>query len=126
MTCKRCKTADLDARCAFDTRGVFQPDNMDCGTMLALMNLAEDKHRYTSRIWDNDQNFAQFTFNEGCGVLTLTWYKSRGRFDGAICLIENEDVETADTETEGSTWKVRPLTIDIAEAILCPSGSSYR
>ena len=75
---KRGKTwRGSDPRCAFQSE-TFSSDNYQCATMNILRDLCEE-----SRIWNEDSHCAAIPFGVNGFFLVLSWYKSRGRTDGA-------------------------------------------
>jgi hypothetical protein len=99
--CKRCiergKTWNGgDPKCAFES-GVFDTDNWMCATMNALRDKAED-----NRVYNNDQSGALLPDGEG-SYIVLSWYKNRGRTEGAW-VFDESDLER--------------LTLENAEALL--------
>lgn len=111
MTCKLCKAQPVPyfgegikserRHCAFDDAGVFTPDNWNCATISPLRNAAAEH-----AVWNDDQwaGLVPIDYTEGGGFhLLLTWYKSRGRTEGAWVVADGA---------------VRPLTLADAEAWL--------
>jgi hypothetical protein len=99
--CKRCiergKTWNGgDPKCAFES-GVFDTDNWMCATMNALRDKAED-----NRVYNNEQSGALLPDGEG-SYIVLSWYKNRGRTEGAWVFDESD---------------IEPLTLENAEALL--------
>jgi len=96
---KRGKTwMGADPDCAFMT-GEFDPDNWNCATMNALRGLEELPQ---ARRWCcDDQSLLVFPL-EG-EFLILSWYKNRGRTDGAWTLYSD---------------LIEPLSLEAAERIL--------
>jgi hypothetical protein len=64
--------------CAFDERGVFTSDNWNCATMNKLRALAEDRS-----VWNEDQYCSIIPFKDEGTYIVLSWYKHRGRTQGA-------------------------------------------
>ena len=91
MACKACKERGKtwdgdDPKCAFE-HDVFSYDNWNCATMSLLRN-----HASLRPIYNEDQYLG--VMNLECGAfLVLTWYKSRGRCDGAIIIDEAETIQ---------------------------------
>lgn len=101
MTCKLCTERGKtwqgdDPECAFET-GTFSAKNWNCATMGKLRNLCED-----STVWNEDQN-AALLCGEDCDHVVLSWYKRRGRTEGAYML--NDGIAT-------------PLTLEEAEKVI--------
>lgn len=106
MTCARCRRRGKtwsgdDPKCAF-LMGVFSPDNWRCATMDELRDAAAASH---ATIWTEDQ-WAALLPLESPEFIVLSWYKSRGRVEGAW-LISEEHAE--------------PVTLEEAEGALDPS-----
>ena len=101
MVCKKCKERiknwnGSDPKCAFPD-GVFNTDNWNCATMNELRGLCEESYCY-----NNDQ-YAALLEGAGCDFVLLTWYKHRGRTNGAYQLTDNA---------------CTPLTIKEAEEVI--------
>jgi len=87
-----------DPDCAFMT-GEFDPDNWNCATMNALRSLEEIPQ---ARRWCcDDQSLLVFPL-EGEFII-LSWYKNRGRTDGAWMLYSD---------------LIEPLSLEAAERFL--------
>jgi len=106
MTCKLCKergkpeSFGSDPKCAFPD-GVFTSDNWNCATMNALRDIA-GSYRH-----GNEDQYAEVipaTDDDECTHIVLTWYKSRGRTEGAWMLFDDRPPE--------------PLTLEVAENII--------
>ena len=85
-------------QCAFPN-GVFVRENWNCATANALRDLCQP--------WENtnnDQNAAIIKGVEDCDHVLLTWYKRRGRTDGAWMVYDDRAPE--------------PLTLTEAERII--------
>lgn len=95
-------------QCAFPN-GVFVHENWNCATANALRDLCGE--------WANtndDQNAAILKGVEECPHVCLTWYKRRGRTDGAWMIYDNDRTP-------------EPLTLTEAERIITANGKpSYR
>ena len=109
VSCHRCiargKTWSGDEpKCAFRD-GIFTTDNWNCATANALREIVPADN------WNNndDQHACLITGSESLHVL-LTWYKSRGRTEGAWMI-----------ECDG---KIKPLTIEEAERVIAASHSN--
>lgn len=89
-----------DPNCAF-LNGVFDADNWNCATMNLLRDLYDEGHPRVHHAWSDDQNCLMFPL-EG-EFLILSWYKHRGRTEGAWIV--------------GSD-KIRTLTLEEAEQII--------
>jgi len=88
-----------DPTCAFLNNEEFDPDNWNCATMNALRALEELPQ---SRRWCcDDQSLLVFPL-EG-EFLILSWYKNRGRTDGAWTLYSD---------------LIEPLSLEAAERVL--------
>ena len=80
--CKLCKERGKnwngdDPKCAF-TNGIFSNGNWNCETANRLRDLTDD-----TRFYNNDQ-YCGIVDLDGFGkFLILSWYKSRGRTEGA-------------------------------------------
>jgi hypothetical protein len=101
MACKRCEERGKtwegsDPVCAFKS-GTFSADNWRCATMSELRKLCG-----SDVVWSEDQNAALLPTGDG-GHVVMTWYKSRGRVDGAYIMT-----------CEG----VEPLGMGEAEAVI--------
>ena len=88
MICKECQERGKnwkgsDPNCAFKN-SIFDTDNWNCATMNKLRDLCEDK-----ALWNNDQNAAIIT-GVDCDFIVITWYKRRGRTEGAYMLNDRE------------------------------------
>lgn len=98
-------------KCAFPD-GVFTTENWNCGTLARLRWLADEHPE--SQGHNEDQHVFTFPLADSCGFLVLSWYKSRGRTEGAWIL---------DSE------KMKPLTLADAETIIaqsCPEPAKKR
>jgi hypothetical protein len=100
--CKACSDRGKDwdgegPKCAFTKdgifTGVFNPDNWNCATMNKLRDLC------LAPVWNEDQNAAII-----CGVesqhIILSWYKRRGRTEGAFMLNDGVAMPLLITEAE--------------------------
>jgi len=95
-----------DPKCAFEAE-IFNSDNWNCATMNKLRDLAVDCKAYA-----DDQSCAIIPIPDDYEFVILSWYKSRGRTEGAWIVSEEE---------------IKPLTIDIAENIInTASNSGYK
>lgn len=90
--CQRCldrgQTWDGSApKCAFPL-GLFDADNWNCATMNAIRDIADDSlaSETLHAVWSEDQYAAVLPW-EGRFVV-LSWYKRRGRTEGAWLLEE--------------------------------------
>ena len=115
MTCDLCQTTPLHAasRCAFDEKGVFDPDNYLCGTIQSLRELAEEED-YISIHPEVEQRVAVIPVPDYplCSdsepqydFVILGWYKSRGRTEQAF-MMSNKGEDCTN------------LTLGLAEIIL--------
>lgn len=82
MSCPRCKARGktwegADPNCAFED-GEFSSDNWNCATMNKLRDLCGDE----ITVWNEDCNACILKTDE-CGYVLLSWYKQRGRTEGA-------------------------------------------
>lgn len=108
MPCKRCMDREKtwqggDPRCAFEHR-VFSYDNWNCATMNILRDICEkDMDKHSCYPYNNDQRAWLIPAFDMGEFLVLTWYKSRGKTDGAFIIDEE---------------KHTVLTIEEAEAII--------
>jgi hypothetical protein len=89
MVCPLCEKrvkdwSGSDPQCAFGV-GVFSTDNWRCATMRELRKLVED-----SAVWHEDEQAALLPVFDCGEFLLLTWYKSRGRTEGAWIVSESE------------------------------------
>lgn len=116
--CKRCIAAGQPTnfasprKCAFNT-GAFSPDNWNCETMNALRPQYDDKQigcgaPCSTTLWNEDQNACLVSTGEGTYIL-LSWYKNRGRTEGAWSFYGESAPEL--------------LTLELAEALLSGSGA---
>lgn len=119
MSCPRC-TADPTPRnsaprsCAFDTAGVFTPDNWRCATLEALTSTNEGARLACSaaRLYGHDETIDIVPaalliedHDDGWdGWIVLTRYKQRGRCSSAVHV--------------GDFFPARPITLALAEATL--------
>lgn len=88
MSCERCRTAvkdweGADRKCAFNA-GVFSSDNWNCATMAELRDLAQP-----GALWNEDQYAAVLRLGNCSGFIVLSWYKRRGRTEGAWFMTED-------------------------------------
>jgi hypothetical protein len=86
--CFRCKQRGKtwnggDPKCAFVT-GVFDPGNWMCATMNALRDAVGENY-----VWNDDQKAAVLAADEGT-FIALSWYKDRGRTEGAWLIDEGK------------------------------------
>jgi len=100
--CKACRERGKDwqgddPKCAFVKdgifTGVFNPDNWNCATIKKLRDLC------VSVCWNEDQNAALLPGVESQHIL-LTWYKRRGRTEGAFMLNDGVAMPLLITEAE--------------------------
>lgn len=106
MKCRMCeergtpKSFGSEPKCAFEN-GIFNGDNWQCATMNALRDLCEEYAH-----WNEDQNADIICASEDaeCTHVVLTWYKRRGRTEGAWMLFDDKPPE--------------PLTLEEAENII--------
>lgn len=96
-----------DTKCAFGHGLSFSRENWRCATMAVFRDACRE-----SAVWNGDQSVGVVAIPESCcdetrefhpAHLVLSWYKSRGRTDGAIVL-----------DSDGCVY---PLTARLAEAI---------
>lgn len=100
-TCFRCqcRTKDWDGddpKCGFP-EGDFTRDNWRCATLNVLRRLAEP-----GAVYSEDQYASVISDGDGGHVL-ITWYKSRGRTEGAYLVTDQG---------------VYPLTLGSAETVI--------
>ena len=96
--------------CAFKSKRLdaeFNPDNWNCGTMNALREAAHKFGSSDGLRWDDQSSGvvpvpADVADRVGC--IALTWYKNRGRTEGAVVLFENN--------------KTIPLTLGMAVEVV--------
>jgi hypothetical protein len=105
MACRACiergKTWDgADPKCAFES-GVFSHENWNCATMNTLRDICEKEMESANHYpYNNDQRawlFPVFGMGE---FLVLTWYKSRGKTDGAFVIDEERHTVLTLAEAE--------------------------
>lgn len=106
MSCRRCSERGKawegsEPKCSFPDGGRFSPEGWNCGTANALRVLVRQDEEDSRSVWSEDCVAALLPW-DGAFVL-LTWYKHRGRTDGAW-LVAGASVE----------W----LTLDMAEDFL--------
>lgn len=104
--CPRCiargKTWKGDnPKCAFKS-GTFDADNWNCATANALRSAAQ------VRAYNGDEDTCAVLplpedYDHAAGFVVLSWYKSRGRVDGAHAVVN---------------YKPVPLTLAMAEAAI--------
>ena len=87
MTCRKCKERGKnwvgdEPVCAFES-GKFSEVNWNCATM----NELRDKADVT---WGNDDQNASIIPIENGQFIILSWYKNRGRTEGAWIIDEGE------------------------------------
>jgi len=83
MTCLHCKNRIKnwngdDPKCAFE-KNIFDSDNWMCATMSKLRGIAE-RHEVS---YNEDQYLAVIPIKDEATFLILSWYKHRGRIEGA-------------------------------------------
>lgn len=99
MKCPRCEKRGKtwngeDPKCAFKTGG-FDSDNWNCATMNELRDKFND-----NQIWHEDQmGLMAKAFNSG-EFLVLSWYKRRGRVEGAWIMDEDKMTSLTLAEAE--------------------------
>lgn len=106
MACDRCladpqpKHFGNPRRCAFTPEGVFTPDNWNCATIQALLELAR-----TVNHEGNDESMQMLYVDpkETRGWLVITRYKYRGKTSAAVVVGDQDPVV---------------LTLSVAEAII--------
>lgn len=72
-------------KCAFP-KGMFSPNNWNCETMNKLRDLVGDwdtESKLGVQCYNNDQKIGLYPLNDTGDFLILTWYKRRGRTEGA-------------------------------------------
>ncbi len=100
--CKACQDRGKnwngsDPRCAFSD-GVFNTDNWNCATMNALRDICGKNY-----LCSEDQYASIIYSGIDCHFIVLTWYKHRGRTEGAYILSDHE---------------CRPITLEEAETAI--------
>lgn len=91
--------------CAFDENGDFKIENWNCRTMTFLRDYCLEQ--YTNRDDADGGSIGVFTIPENdlvSGYLVLTYYKNRGRTEGAYVMYSDDSPE--------------PLTLEIADEII--------
>ena len=88
VSCKACEErgqtwSGSPPKCAFED-GIFNSDNWNCATMNKLRDLAEQ-----NSLWSEDQNCGIIS-NKWGKFIVLSWYKRRGRTEGAWIVDETE------------------------------------
>jgi hypothetical protein len=73
--------------CGFTSDGSFRSQNWNCATLGELRQLAWRNNRATR--WD-DVSICHVPLPEYGGFVVLSWYKNRGRTDGAFVICEDE------------------------------------
>lgn len=102
MACHRCindpqpEGCGDPRRCAFTPMGYFTPNNWNCGTLEALMDLGT-----MAEVWGTDESMQVIKGKDFGGFLVLTRYKRRGRTSSAVHV--------------GDFYPQRALTLDVAE-----------
>lgn len=107
--CARCKirgkpvSFGSEPECAFP-EGVFSKSNWQCATMNELRNKVEDGDEYLTlgSLRVNDQSAALLADDSG-QYIVMSWYKNRGRTEGAWLMSETT---------------IEPLTLKDAERFL--------
>jgi len=114
MMCKMCQergTPDNFAstlKCAF-VNGVFQSENWNCATMNALRDICGNYKN------PNEDQYAEILCaspDAECTHIVLTWYKRRGKTEGAWMLFDNKPPQ--------------PLTITEAQNIIATNQRIHR
>jgi len=104
MICKACKERGktwkgTDPKCAFEN-GVFDSDNFRCATMGILRDISNPT-------WCDGQYASLIPIVDEGRYVVLSWYKQRGRTEGAWVL---EDTE------------IKPLQLCVAEELVASCG----
>lgn len=100
---RRGQTWDGSApKCAFPDGGKFVSDNWNCATMNVLRALIDTG----SEVWSDDQWLG--TLAVGGKFLVLSWYKRRGRTEGAWLVDAGE---------------IRPISLADAECAIAEASS---
>ena len=83
----------LPIKCAFKN-SKFSSDNWNCETMNRLRDLVIDDYDGEKGegkcLWNEDQKCGIYAIPETGEFLVLSWYKRRGRTDGAWIVNESE------------------------------------
>ena len=72
-------------QCAFENNETFSSVNWNCATMNELREIAEENAQ-----WNEDQFIGTIPIIEDGTFVVLSWYKSRGRTEGAWFVDETE------------------------------------
>jgi hypothetical protein len=80
-------------KCAFK-QGTFSTDNWNCATMNKLRDICEDH-----MVGNEDQNAALLSGVESDHIV-LTWYKNRGRTEGAYMFYDGKPKKLTIKEAE--------------------------
>lgn len=92
-----------DRKCAFDAAGDFTPENWNCATLEALMDVQPPLYRTVS---GNDESL-QTCYRRSCefgGWIVLTRYKRRGCTSSAVYV--------------GDFWPPQSVTLALVEEFL--------
>jgi len=106
MSCKKCEERGKTWKgdnpiCAFNSEA-FSDENWNCATMNELRCLC---YKSENVVYNEDQNACILAIPDSCQHLALSWYKSRGKTEGAWII-------------KSDCTPPEPLTLAIAENIL--------